>query len=94
MRNEQIPSSDVLVGEIDDNYAAFMEKLEGLLREHRSGQFALMRNRTIVQLFDSAADAMRFGQRAFGDLIFSVQEVRERPFDLGYFSHGGPYADI
>jgi hypothetical protein len=94
MRNEQMPSSDVLESEIDGNYAAFMEKLEGLLREHRSGQFALMRNRAIVQLFDSAADAIQFGRKAFGDHIFSVQEVRERPFDLGYFSHGGPYADI
>jgi hypothetical protein len=94
MRNEQMPSSDVLEREIDGNYAAFMEKLEALLREHRSGQFALMRNRAIVQLFDSAADAVRFGRKAFGDHIFSVQEVRERPFDSGYFSHGGPYADI
>ena len=94
MKNGQMPDSEVLEREIDGNYAAFMEKLEALVRERRSGQFALMRDRAIVRFFDSAADAVRFGRRAFGDHIFSVQEVRERPFDLGHFSHGGPHADI
>ena len=90
----RFPSSETLEREIDGNYAAFMERLAGLLREDRSGQFALMRDRSIVEFFDSAADAVTFGRKSFSDRIFSVQEVRERPFDSGHFSHGGPYADI
>ena len=89
-----MPGSEALEREIERNYAVFVEKLEGLLREDRGGQFALMRDKSIVQFFSSAVDAVAFGRKAFSDHIFSVQEVRERPFDLGYFSHGGPYTDI
>ncbi len=88
-----MPSSEVLEHEIEGNYAVFVEGLAGYLREHRN-QFALMRHKSIVSFFDSAAAAVAFGSKTYSDRIFSVQEVRERPFDLGYFSHGGPYADI
>jgi hypothetical protein len=87
-------SSETLEREIDGNYAVFTERLGGLLREDRSGQFALMRHKSIVEFFDSAADAVAFGRKRFSDRIFSVQEVRERPLDLGHFSHGGADADI
>jgi len=82
-----MPGSEVLEREVDQNYVVFMEQLEELLREHRAGQFALMRDRSIVGFFDSAGEAVSYGRKVYRDHLFSVQEVREKPFYLGYFSH-------
>ncbi|MDA1073514.1 MAG: hypothetical protein O3A63_01965 [Proteobacteria bacterium] len=34
------------------------------------------------------------GKASFANRLFSVQEITDKPLDLGYFSHCGPYADI
>ena len=73
--------------EVDANHAAFKEKLPELLRNY-PGKFALMQNGEVVSLFDTARDALSAGN----DLLeghFSVQEITNKPVDLGYFSHAG-----
>jgi len=80
--------------EVDQNYEAFRPQIGGLISEKRKGQYALMRKLEIIEFFDSAGGAYRAGKARFKDRLFSVQEVTDRPFDLGYFSHGGPYTDV
>ena len=71
---------------IRQNYEAFMIQLPQLVLTQR-GKFALMYNKEIIEFFDTARDAYIAGQKLFPDQVFSVQEVRETPVDLGFFSH-------
>ncbi len=71
---------------VDKNYAAFKDLLPELLRTHRN-KFALLRDGGVVEYFDTARDAMIFGQEKFKDRLFSVQHVADVVADLGYFSH-------
>ena len=71
---------------VDRNFDAFLKKLPELIRTH-GGKFALLRDGEVVEFFDTARDAMIFGQKTYSDGLFSVQEVTDRIVDLGYFSH-------
>ena len=71
------------------NYEAFKGKLPGLVKSH-PGKFALMRDGTIKEFFDTAHDAYIAGEQLFADGIFSVQEITELPVDLGFFSPALP----
>jgi hypothetical protein len=72
--------------EIDRNFEFFQQKLPELMTEHR-GKFALIRNREIVGFYDTAIDAQTTGEKFFNDGIFSIQQVTDKPIDLGFFSH-------
>lgn len=72
--------------EVDRNYDAFEAALPSLLPDKR-GQFALLRGGTIVHLYASEGAALMAGRQLFDDGLFSVQEVTDRPVDLGFFSH-------
>ena len=72
--------------QVEQNYRAFEKKLPGLLPAHK-GKFALMRDREIIEFFDTAGDAFVAGLKLYEDRLFSVQEVVEIPIDLGYYSH-------
>lgn len=72
---------------VDENYEAFKAKLPELLRTHPN-KFALMCDREVVAIFDTSQDAIEAGNR-FLDGNFSVQQIINRPFDLGFFSHVG-----
>ena len=72
--------------EVDRNFEAFEAMLHGILPIHR-GEFALMNNGKVLSYFPSEADALAAGRRMFDDGVFSVQEVTDRPVDLGFFSH-------
>ena len=67
------------------NFIAFRRELPSIAPEH-SGKFALMRDECIVDYFDSAPDAVKFGDLKFPDGVFSIQEVTERMVDLGFYS--------
>ena len=71
---------------VDKNFEAFTQKLPELLKTHPN-KFALLRDADAVEFFDSARDAMVYGQNEFADGLFSVQEVSSEVEDLGYFSH-------
>ena len=59
--------------EVEANYHAFQKFLPDLLKSH-AGKFALLRQGEVIQYFDTARDAMVFGNTQFPDGIFSVQE--------------------
>ena len=72
--------------EVDDNDDAFVQILESILNEHRD-QLALMRDRRIVGFYDTPGEALRAASKLFPDGIFSIQEVTDKPIDLGFWSH-------
>jgi len=72
--------------EVDRNFDAFEAGLGSILGAHR-GEFALMRHGAIVAYFADEPDALAHGRLRYRDGIFSVQEVTDRPVDLGFFSH-------
>lgn len=71
---------------IVENYEAFVAMLPLLLQE-QCGKYALMRDRSVVDFFDSASEAQLTGKRDFADGKFSVQKVEEKAIDLGFYSH-------
>jgi hypothetical protein len=71
--------------EIDDNYDFFQRNLARYLKAHR-GQFALLRSRAVVGFFDGPGEAYRSGLARFPDELFSIQEVEDRPAEMGLVS--------
>lgn len=71
---------------IETNYKAFKQMLPKLLPEKR-GKFALMHERELVGVFDTAGDAYLAGQKMYIEHPFSVQEIIDIPADLGFHSH-------
>lgn len=67
------------------NYEAFLTLLPALMDEH-VGKFVLLRDGKVVEIFDSARDALVFGESTFDDGLFSVQEVMTLTADLGWYS--------
>ncbi len=74
--------------EVDRNYEAFKKELPNLLRSD-PGRTALMRGGVVVTCFDTERDAIEAGRTMFEDRRFSIQKIRSRPIDLGYFSRFG-----
>ena len=68
--------------EIDLNFDFFRRKLSDLLRENR-GKFALLRSCEVIGFFDGPGDAYRAGLSRFPDNLFSIQEVEDRPAEMG-----------
>lgn len=71
--------------EIDANYDFFQRNLAQYLLNHR-GQFALLRSRAIVDFFNGPGEAYRAGLARFPDELFSIQEVEDRPAEMGLMS--------
>lgn len=72
--------------EIDRNYDSFTRLLPSILSNHH-GQYALLRHQDIADFFPDFGTAIRAGDERFADRMYSVQEVTDRPADLGFFSH-------
>ena len=72
--------------EINKNYKVFEGQLPDLMNS-QPGKFALMRNKKIMQFFDSAGDAMIYAEAQYSDGLYSIQKITVRTTDLGYFSH-------
>lgn len=79
--------------EVDDNFEAFQNLLPELKKTH-FGKYALLRQGEVVQIFDSARDAMIYGEKQYSDGLFSIQQVTDMVVDLGYFSHAVPYEPL
>ena len=73
-------------GEIDRNYEAFKMLLPDLVKTS-AGKWALMHGAVLEAVFDTARDAQLAGEKIHSDGLFSVQEIRGRAVDLGWFSH-------
>jgi hypothetical protein len=72
--------------EIERNFQYFLGKVADLLPSH-AGQYALLRNQSVVEIFPSVLAAVNAGHTRFDDDLFSIQEVVDRPLDLGFYSH-------
>lgn len=74
--------------EIRNNYDAFKSLLYegGLLERHRH-EYALLRRGELVDIYSDPKDAMEAGLSLYSDRLFSIQEIRDTPVNLGYFSH-------
>lgn len=72
--------------EIDRNLFAFLPRIPGLLPDHE-GEYAVLRNQEIVSLHKRLRDALDEAGAMFSDGLFSIQQVTERPVELGFFSY-------
>jgi hypothetical protein len=83
---EEIMDRTQLEHEVDANYDAFLHHLPEFMRKH-ANQTALMRQGSVVAFYPTLSDALVAGRKQFEDGIYSVQEVTDRPIDLGFSSH-------
>ena len=72
--------------EVDANFAALQERLPELLGGAHARKFALMKDRKIVEFFDTRADAIVAGNMLFTDGVFSANEITDEIVDLGFHS--------
>ena len=72
--------------EVDQNYEAFQKILPGLMQTSQ-GKWALLHNKEVEAVFDTAIDACVAGEKLYPNKLFSVQEITERIVDLGWYSH-------
>jgi hypothetical protein len=79
-----------LTNEIDRNLIAFQTVVSGYLDKHR-GWFAILRDQKIVEIEACLSDAIEKAHSRFADGRFSIQEITDRPIDLGFFSHAHPH---
>jgi hypothetical protein len=49
----------------------------------------LLHSGNVIELLDSAVEAVSKGDELFDDGLFSVQRVAAEVVDLGFFSHAG-----
>ena len=71
--------------EVDANYAVMQEKITDIIADHE-GQYALMKDKQIVEFFDSWEDAIKYGNNQYDNGIFSVQKVSNEVVSLGMLS--------
>ena len=71
--------------EIDKNFDAFEKMLPELMKS-QVGRYAVMRKQEAVAFFDTTRDAMVHGSKMYDDGLFSIQEVTQKPVDLGWLS--------
>jgi len=72
--------------EILQNYTFFKGIVSSMMDEH-AGKFALIHACTLIEICETAGEAVAEGARRFGEAPFSVQRVINRPIDLGFLSH-------
>ncbi len=72
--------------EVDRNYDFFQRNIARFIEAHR-GQFALIRNRKVIDFFDDPGEAASLGSTRFPDQIFSIQEVTDASIDLGLYAY-------
>ena len=65
--------------EVARNYEAFLAGLPSLMEKHK-GRYAVYRHRRLVDIFDSATLAFQFGDHAYDDGQYSVQEINDEPY--------------
>lgn len=81
-----MPDKDEQQKQVEANYEAFQKRLPDLLGSYR-GKFALMRDREIIEFFDTARDAYIAGLLVYENEMFSLQEVNDEPVNLGWYSY-------
>ena len=77
---------------LKQNYVFFQGVVHDLMKEF-AGQYALVRDRAVVEIFSKPADALEAGSVQFDDGLFSVQMINDRPRDLGFLSYAAGDGD-
>ena len=72
--------------ELDRNYTYFESILSELQKTH-DGEFALIRNQKIDAFYNSLVEAQNVAIKNFPDGLYSIQEVKNQPLDLGFLSY-------
>ena len=72
--------------EVDTNYDFFLEYLKNhkkVQQEHK-GEYALIRHQEIIGFFQDDYEAIKWGQEQYPDHMFSIQDVDNKPYKIGY----------
>jgi len=72
--------------EIEKNYVFFTDFVGSLMARHK-GEFALLHSGEFIHSYATVGQAIAAGHSKYGDGMFSIQEVTDRPLDLGFISH-------
>ena len=88
-----MPGKEKKLAEIGKNFKAF-QKLLPSIEQRYIGKFAVLRQKEIIDYFDSMSDAAKYAEAKYEDGLYSIQQVSSRIVDLGYFSHAGTIANI
>jgi hypothetical protein len=78
--------STEIENEIDRNLFAFLPRIPRLLEKHK-GEFAVLKNQEVISLHKRLSDALEEAQSRFADGLFSIQQVTEKPIELGFYSY-------
>jgi hypothetical protein len=78
---------DLRDAEIRQNFHYFQQVVPSLMADH-AGKYALLHQRTLVDVFSRPVEALEAGHAKFSDGLFSIQKVIDRPLDLGFMSYG------
>lgn len=66
------------------NYAAYRDRYqEALEREHPAGHVALLHDQELIEVYEDVDKAYQAGLEQYGPGNFSLQEIGEKPVDLG-----------
>lgn len=72
--------------EIDRNLFAFLPRIPKLMKEHE-GEYAVLRHQEVVSLHKRLNDALDEACLKFSDGLYSIQQVTDKPIELGFFSY-------
>lgn len=80
-------NNDLLNEQISSNYRAFQKVIYPNLDASYTGKYVVLKDGEMIQAFDTARDAVLFGQAEYPDGLFSIQHVSTVVVDQGYFQH-------
>ena len=72
--------------EIEKNYQFFKRILPQIKTDHID-EFVLIRHQKIIAFYPTIIEAQIDAVRKYPDNLFSVQEVRNKPVELGFFRY-------
>lgn len=72
--------------EVDQNYAVFKEKLLELFDKH-PGEYALMKDGKILEIFNNLDKAVEEGNKRCKDGVFSAHKITQEIAHLGIYSY-------
>lgn len=78
--------SETIDREVLENFDFFQSMLPELMKSN-AGEAALIRHKEIVGFHPTSLEAFHRGHELYADGLFSIQEVSNRIYDLGFLSY-------
>jgi hypothetical protein len=69
--------------EVDANYEFFKAQLPQMIVTHL-GQYVLLKNKTVIDYFDTLDDAKKYADSMYKDRLYSIQKVENAILNLGF----------